>query len=134
LPVGGLTYLLAEALSSAGALEEGLATINDALSFNPHEVAYRPQGLLIRGGLRFQLGQLDLAEADFRDSIALARTTDAKLYELHAARGFARLLQARGDVRAAREVLEPICVSFRASADVPYVRDALAVLRELQAY
>jgi class 3 adenylate cyclase/tetratricopeptide (TPR) repeat protein len=131
LPVPGLLYLLAEGLMFDGAFEEALVTVNDALSFNPQEVAYRPQGLLIRGNLRFELGQSDLAATDFTDAIALSRTTGARLYELRAAMGFSRLLRARGDDQAARDVLAPICNWFSAGVEVLHVRQAKELLAEL---
>jgi class 3 adenylate cyclase/tetratricopeptide (TPR) repeat protein len=132
LPVPGLLYLLVEGLTLDGAFEDALVAVEDALSFNPQELAYRPEGLLARGNLRFKLGQTDLAVADFTDAIALAQKTGAKLFELRAATGFARLLHARGDSRAARDVLKPICDWFTTGAEVLPVQEAKVLLDELR--
>jgi hypothetical protein len=42
--------------------------------FNPEERVQRPETLRLRGELHLENGQPDLAQADFRDSISLARS------------------------------------------------------------
>src|SRR5262249_54018019 len=59
--------LLAAAQSLAGAIKDGLETVERALNFNPQELVSRPEVLRIRGELRLKQGDRQLAEADFRD-------------------------------------------------------------------
>jgi len=51
---------------------------------------------------------MEKAEEDFREAMARARAMGAKLYELRAAVSLARLMAARGERDAAREMLRPI--------------------------
>jgi class 3 adenylate cyclase len=48
--------LLAAAQSSAGAIKDGLETVERALNFNPEELVSRPEALRIRGELRLKQG------------------------------------------------------------------------------
>lgn len=122
--------LLAEAQALDGAVDEALAGFEHALSVNPLERVYRPQTLISRGELRARMGRADLAETDFRDAIALARTMSAAGYELRAATGLARLLGARGEGAAGRDMLAPVLGAVAASetADVTDARTLLGVL------
>jgi tetratricopeptide (TPR) repeat protein len=70
--------LLAEAQALDGKLDDALSTIEEALQANPQELVYRPNALTCRGELRLKLGQAELAEADFREAIALAQKMQAR--------------------------------------------------------
>ena len=59
---------LAVAQHRAGVYGEALGTGEQALEINPEELVYRPEALRVRGELRFEKGQAELAEADFRDA------------------------------------------------------------------
>jgi tetratricopeptide (TPR) repeat protein len=65
-----------------GAIGDALATVEQALQANPAELVYRPETLRIRGEIRLKLGRTELAEADFREAIALAQKMGAKSWEL----------------------------------------------------
>ena len=67
-----LTWL-AEAQALGGAPADGLRTIKEALTVNPEERYWRPETLRVRGEIRRRQSEEELAEADFRDAIALAR-------------------------------------------------------------
>ena len=82
----------AVAQSLEGKVPEALATIEKALQVNPEELVWRPDALRIRGELQLRLGQVDAAEADFRDAIALAQKIGAKAWELRSAMSLARML------------------------------------------
>jgi len=84
---------LAEAQALGGKIDDALITIEEALQANPEELVYRPNTLICRGELRFKVGQPELAEADFREAIALAQKMSAKLWELRATTSLARLLE-----------------------------------------
>ena len=130
----GITYfltLLAEAQVRAGDAELALRTLDEALTANPQERFWRPNTLTRRGERRLQLGQPELAEADFRDAIKTARAMGNKALELRAATSLARLLERHGDRLAARENLAPIYASFREGLRTPDLREAKLLLDRL---
>ncbi len=122
---------LAEAQALDGATADALATIEDALTANPEELIYRPHGLTCRGELRLTLGQRDLAEADFRDAIALARTMQAKAWELRATMSLARLLADQGQRAEAHTMLAEIYNWFTEGFDTADLKEAKGLLEEL---
>jgi hypothetical protein len=69
---------------------------------------FRPNTLKYRGELRLNLGQNELAEADFRDAIAMAQRMSAKAWELRAATSMARLCRDQGKPEEARRLLAPV--------------------------
>jgi predicted ATPase len=130
----GITYfltLLAEAQVRAGDAELALRTLDEALTANPQERFWRPNTLTRRGERRLQLGQPELAEADFRDAIKTARAMGNKALELRATTSLARLLERHGDRLAARENLAPIYASFREGLRTPDLREAKLLLDRL---
>ena len=76
-------------------------------------------------------GHADLAEADFRDSISLAKSMGAKAYELRTAMSWARLLASQGRADEARAMLAEIYTWFTEGFDTPDLKDAKALLDEL---
>jgi tetratricopeptide (TPR) repeat protein len=123
--------LLAEAQALDGAVGEAFASFEDALNVNPQERVYRPQTLICRGELRARMGHADLAQADFRDAIALAQSMNAAGYELRAATGLARLLAVRGDGAAGRQVLVPRLAAVADVTETADVADARKLVGEL---
>ena len=123
--------LRAEAEALDGAIADAFVTYEDALTFNPEELVYRPQTLIARGELRSKLGQSELAEQDFREVIALARETSAKGFELRATTGLARLFHMRGDSSAARSMLAPLYAWFIEGFDTVDLKGAKVLLDEL---
>lgn len=123
--------LRAEAEALDGAIANALASYEEALTFNPKELVYRPQTLIVRGELRSKLGQTELAEQDFREAIALARETSARGYELRATTGLARLVHGRGDTSTARSMLAPLLAWFTEGFDTRDLKEAAALLEEL---
>jgi hypothetical protein len=122
---------LAEAQALEGAIAAALGTIEDALEANPEELVFRPNILIHRGQLRFKIGQSELAEADFRDAIAVAQKMRAKAYELRATMSFARLLEKQGRRDEARTMLADIYDWFTEGFDTADLIDAKALLAEL---
>ena len=122
---------VAMAQSLDGNMPEALATIEKALQVNPEELVWRPDAIRIRGELQLRLGHADQAEADFRDAIALAQKIGAKAWELRAAMSLVRMLKARGDLTAARDLLAPLYASFTEGFDTMDLKDAKALLKEL---
>ncbi|HEY1447105.1 MAG TPA: hypothetical protein VGF33_01080, partial [Caulobacteraceae bacterium] len=103
----GLTFglaRLAEGLALAGKLDEAFANLEESLTFNPQEQVYRPAAITYRGELRLLRGDVDLADADFRQAITLARDMGAKAWELHATLALARLGGTEDDREMLREL------------------------------
>ncbi len=123
---------LAEAQACAGAIGDALATVEQALQANPDELINRPEPLGLRGALRLAQGQIELAEADFREAIALARRMDAKAWELRATMRLARLLDQQGHRDEARTMLAEIYNWFTEGFDTVDLKEAKALLQELQ--
>jgi Flp pilus assembly protein TadD len=86
--------------------------------------------LRIRGELRLTQGQTELAEADFREAIALAQSMSAKSWELLAA-SLGRLLRDTGLRNEARTMLAEIYNWFTEGFDTADLKDTQALLDEL---
>jgi tetratricopeptide (TPR) repeat protein len=131
--IGITDYLarLAEAQALDGKIDDALITIEEALQANPEELVYRPNALTCRGELRLKLGQTELADADFRDAIALAQKMQAKAWELRATTSLARLLDKQGRRDEARAMLAEIYGWFAEGFDTPDLKDATALLDEM---
>ena len=110
---------------------EALEAVERALEANPDELIYRPESLRIRGELREEQGQTGQAEADFRDSIKLARSMGAKAWELRVATSLARLLRDTGRRDEARSMLTGIYSWFTEGFDTADLKDAKTLLEEL---
>jgi predicted ATPase len=126
-----LTYL-ADAQHRAGAVVDALETVEQALNFNPEEGVERPETIRIRGEIRLKMGQNELAEDDFRDSIAMARGMGAKSWELRTTMSLARLLAKQGRHDEARTMLADIYNWFTEGFDTADLKDAKALLDELE--
>jgi tetratricopeptide (TPR) repeat protein len=103
--VSAVTTWLAAALEREGNMPDALETAERALQVNPDGLFYRPETFRVRGELRLKLGQAELAEADFRHSIAMARSISAKAWELRTTMSLARLLAKQGRRDDARTML-----------------------------
>ena len=81
LDLGLITWRLAEAQARSGASADALETLDQVLQDNPrHSCA-----LTLCAELRHKQGRAELAEADLRQALALAREFGAKALELRAA-------------------------------------------------
>ncbi|MDX1710610.1 MAG: hypothetical protein R3316_05685, partial [Rhodovibrionaceae bacterium] len=98
---------------------EGLGRFDDALALNELNIAHcrqtgdcymEPECLRKQGELTLKTGSLDgsAAEALFRESLQLARSHEAKSWELRAATSLARFLKSRGETKEAVASLEPV--------------------------
>jgi len=101
------------------------------LNANPEELSWRPDALRVRGGLRLKLGQTEPAEADFREAIRLARRMKAKAWELRATISLARLPNQQGKRSERRAILADIYNWLTEGFDAADLRDAKALLDEL---
>ena len=123
------TVALAEALD--GNVPQALETIEKALQMNPAELSWRPEAIRIRGELRLSLHQAEAAERDFREAVALARQIGGSAWELRSAMNLARMLRLRGDIGEARSILETLYSRFTEGFDTADLKDAKALLDEL---
>jgi tetratricopeptide (TPR) repeat protein len=123
--------LAGQAQALGGAPAESLRTIEEALTVNPEERYWRPETLRVRGDIRRRQGEKEMAEADFRDAIALAREMSAKAWELRAATSLARLWCQQVRRAGARDLLAPVFSWFTEGFDTQDLTEAKGLLDEL---
>ena len=124
---------LAEAQALDGMIDDAISTIDEALRVNPEELVFQPNILSCRGELRLKVGNPELAEADFREAIALAQRMGAKSLELRATMSLARLLRDTGRRDEARTMLAEIYNWFNEGFDTADLQDAKVLLDQLSA-
>jgi len=91
----------------------------------------RPETLRLRGELRLRQGQIDLADADFREAIELSRSTGAKAWELRATMSLAEMLLKQRRRNEAQSMLAAIYNSFTEGLDTPDLKDAKGLLEKM---
>jgi class 3 adenylate cyclase/tetratricopeptide (TPR) repeat protein len=137
----GLAYyfgFLAEAQTMAGALDDAIISIEEALVSVPEEQVFRSHLVRIRGEIRLQKvagdhSLLQSAEQDFREAIALARSMSAKLDELRAVVSLARMPRLGAGSSEGREHLAPLIASFSEGLDTVDLVEAQELLSRLEA-
>ena len=122
---------LAESCECGGAIEDALEAVDRALQANPDELVFRPYILQLRGELRLKQKQMDRAEGDFRESIALASKMGAKAWELRATMSLVRLLRDISRRHEARAMLKKIYNWFTEGFDTADLKEAKTLLDEL---
>jgi class 3 adenylate cyclase/predicted ATPase len=126
--------LLAAACEIAGQVEEGLALLDDALQtvgrtgvrWFAAELNRHKGQLLLR-----RQGHPEAAENLYRKALSIAEEQGAKLWELRAAASLARLRREQGRRAEARDLLAPIYGWFTEGFDTPDLKEAKALLDEL---
>jgi tetratricopeptide (TPR) repeat protein len=125
---------LAEALSRQGEHQQALAAIGKGLEDQERTgqqrwgaELHRAEGIALVG-----LNRLDEAQAAFQHALRIARSQQAKSYELRAATSLARLWGEQGRRAEAREVLAPVYDWFTEGFDTADLKDAAALLSELR--
>jgi hypothetical protein len=116
-----------------GATADAIDTVEEALQANPTELAYRPETLRVRGELQLKTGLTEMAEADFRTSIAIAQKMSAKMFELSSTMSLARLLRDTDRSNEARTMLAGIYNWFTEGFDTADLKDTKALLDEMSA-
>jgi predicted ATPase len=126
---------LADALARSGNTDEGLAAVEEGLKMAEAggDRFNLPELYLVKGRLLLDRSPADrdAAAAVYRQAIEMARSQDARLLELRAATGLARLWGESGRRDAAREMLAPVYQWFTEGFDKPDLKDAKALLDEL---
>jgi len=127
--------LLAEALALAGKVEEGLATLDEALAkaVASGERGWDAEIHRLRGELTGRLPYPDPAKAEdsFRTALAIAREQGTRGYELRAATSLARLWREQGRRAEGRDLLTPLYGWFTEGFDTADLKEAKRLLDDL---
>jgi hypothetical protein len=128
-------YLFAECLEKHGNTNEALAALEAAVVHfeSKGDALWEPEVHRLMGDLllRRNPGAPDQAEVSYRRAIELARSQEAKSWELRAATTLARLWRDQGKPAAACELLAPVYGWFTEGFDTADLKDAKALLDEL---
>ena len=131
----GHLAFLAEAYGIMGQPEAGLTALTEALALadKTGQRGYEPEFYRLKGALLLQQSADNhaAAQACFQRALAVARSLQAKSFELRAATSLARLWQRQGERAAARELLVPIYSWFTEGFDTADLQDAQALLETL---
>jgi class 3 adenylate cyclase/tetratricopeptide (TPR) repeat protein len=124
---------LAEGYGNGGRLSEGLRCLDEVAGLIEVTQERWAEGDMhrARGELLVAIGDFAGAETSFHQAIAVARRQSAKLWELRAATGLARLWRDQGKRTEARDLLVPIYGWFTEGFDTPVLQGAKALLNEL---
>jgi class 3 adenylate cyclase/predicted ATPase len=85
----------------------------------------------LRGELLLKIEEPEEAEKEFARALTVARTQQARMWELRAALSLARLRRDRGRHTEARDLLAPVYGWFTEGFDTPDLKEAKALLGEL---
>jgi predicted ATPase len=86
----------------------------------------------IRGALLVLLNRLASAEQSYHRALEVARSQEAKFWELRAALDLAHLQCRQGKFTEARDLLAPVYGWFTEGFDTPVLQDAKALLDQLE--
>jgi predicted ATPase len=129
--------LLAEGCTETGRLDNGLNALTQALAAaDEHEIRYyEAETHRLKGELLLKQDQPNAPEAQrcFQRAIEIARKQSAKSWELRATTSLARLLRDTGRRDEARAMLAYIYCWFTEGFDTADLKDAKALLDELNA-
>jgi class 3 adenylate cyclase/predicted ATPase len=127
--------LLAEAYGIMGQPEAGLTVLTEALALVDKMGMrwYDPELYRLKGKLLFQQSLDHQAEAAacFHKALTIARSQQAKSFELRAATRLARLWQQQGKRREAHDLLAPVYHWFTEGFDTADLHEAKALLEAL---
>jgi class 3 adenylate cyclase/tetratricopeptide (TPR) repeat protein len=129
------SVISAAALVKPAARGSALARIDESMraAVNAGELWAEPEMLRGRGCLLLQLeGRENEAEVDFARSLEIARTQQAKTWELRTSTSLARLWQSQGKRKEALELLKPVFGWFTEGLDTKDLKEAKALLHELK--
>jgi class 3 adenylate cyclase/predicted ATPase len=127
--------LLAEGHGALGEPEAGLAVLREAMMLvdTTGERWYESECYRLKGALLLQQGSDNQAEAEncFHHALDIARSQQAKSFELRTATSLARLWQQQGKPQEAHDLLTPVYGWFTEGFDTADLKDAKALLDEL---
>jgi class 3 adenylate cyclase/tetratricopeptide (TPR) repeat protein len=126
--------LIAQTCESTGQVDEALGLLAEALDTVERTGERQSEAELYRLKGEWLLAhrqQRDDAEACLTRAISVAHRQGAKMFELRAAMGLARLWGDQGKRAEARELLAPVSSWFTEGFDTPDLKEAKALLEEL---
>jgi tetratricopeptide (TPR) repeat protein len=129
-----IAWRLADAYLTARRPAEGLAAVDEAIAgADQLQIGYYEAEVhRLKGELLLVAGAPEPdAEASMRRAIAIAQHQEAKGWELRAATSLARLLRKQGRIAEARDALAPVYNWFTEGLDTADLKDAKALLDEL---
>jgi predicted ATPase len=128
--------LLADALRAGGRAQEALAVLEEArvTSATSDEHVHDSDLLRIQGEclLLLDVPRPQDAEQAFREAIEIAKQQDAKSLQLRAATSLGRFLRDNGRAEEARSLLSEVYGWFTEGFDTADLKEASALLRELE--
>jgi predicted ATPase len=126
---------LSRAHAELGQFDDAWRCIGEAMTAveTTNERWYEPEINRIKGEIALKLPQLGSAQAGayFERALTVARTQQAKSWELRAAMSMARLWRDQGKPRKARDLLAPVYGWFTEGFDTRDLKEAKALLEEL---
>ena len=140
---GCLTYLpylralLAEGFALSGDPEGGLRLVEESLAQIARpgwkERSHLAEVLRLKAWMQQQQGKLAVAEETYLASLDFAREQQAKSWELRTSTSLACLWRSQGKHKEALDLLKPVYNWFTEGFDTKDLKDAKALLDELQA-
>jgi predicted ATPase len=129
-----LLTLLAEQHGKAGDVEQGLALLAEALALleASGERWCEAETRRVTGELLLRTGHAAQGEAALSQAIEVARTQQARSFELRAAVSLARLWQSQARTAAARQLVSPIVSWFGEQVETRDLREARSLLASLE--
>ena len=120
--------------ASAGDQEAGIRLLDQAVRMakETEERVFEAELYRLRGEILIQSQRTAEAETAFYSALAQARQRQAMMWELRATTSLARLWRDQGKVQQARELLAPVYGWFTEGFDTSDLKDAKALLEELQ--
>jgi predicted ATPase len=127
------TALLAEACEIGGQIDEAVAQLDDALQIvdRTKERWFVAELNRHKGQLLLRQEQAEAAEEHYCKALGVAVDQEAKLWELRAAVSLARLRRDQGRRAEARDLLAPVYGWFTEGFGTPDLKEAKALLQEL---
>jgi predicted ATPase len=127
--------LLGDACRAARQWQSALARLAEARRQADETKArwFQAETLRITGEVLLATGDHAGAGAGYREAIAIAQRQSAKLWELRAATGLAKLWRDHGNHAEAHALLAPVYDWFTEGFDTPVLQEAKALLDELSA-
>jgi predicted ATPase len=125
-------HALARSRQLCGNIQEAFEAVDRSIAFSEEtkEGFWRSEPYRLKGELFLSTNKA-AAEECFANAIAIAKSQEAKLYELAASIGMARLWQGQGKTDEARDLLTPIHGWFTEGFETAYLKQARALLDEL---
>jgi predicted ATPase len=126
--------MLAGAYAKVGRPGDGLNCLAEAAEIieTTDERLGEAQLHRLRGDLLDATGDLPAAELSYRQGVEVARRQNAKLFELRAAIGLARLMGKQGRPADGRDLLAPIYNWFTEGFNAPDLKEAKVLLDSLR--